>query len=72
MLAHKASEEGIAVAELIANRRPLLDYFSIPNVAYTHPEVASVGYTEEELKARGSPTNRDSVPLNKSSRSLRR
>lgn len=52
MLAHKASEEGIAVAEFIAGKKPLLDYASIPNVAYTYPEVASVGFTEEELKSR--------------------
>jgi dihydrolipoamide dehydrogenase len=52
MLAHKASEEGIAVAELIAGHRPMVDYLAIPNVAYTYPEVASVGLTEEEAKAR--------------------
>lgn len=52
MLAHKASEEGAAVAELIAGHRPQVDYFSIPNVAYTHPEVAAVGLTEEECKSR--------------------
>lgn len=53
MLAHKASEEGVAVAELIAGHRPSIDYAAIPNVAYTNPEVASVGFTEEELKAKG-------------------
>jgi dihydrolipoamide dehydrogenase len=50
MLAHKASEEGVAVAELIAGKSPTIDYAAIPNVAYTAPEVASVGFTEEELK----------------------
>ena len=45
MLAHKASQEGIAVAELIAGQLPTLDYFSIPNVIYTSPEAASVGLT---------------------------
>lgn len=50
MLAHKASEEGIAVAELIAGHRPMVNYMAIPNVIYTHPEVASVGLTEEEVK----------------------
>lgn len=50
MLAHKASEEGIAVAEIMAGQAPTVDYMSIPNVVYTHPEVASVGFTEEELK----------------------
>lgn len=53
MLAHKASEEGIAVAELIAGKSPSIDYAVIPNVAYTLPEVASVGFTEEELKNKG-------------------
>jgi dihydrolipoamide dehydrogenase len=50
MLAHKASEEGVAVAELIDGKSPSIDYAVIPNVAYTSPEVASVGFTEEELK----------------------
>jgi dihydrolipoamide dehydrogenase len=52
MLAHKAEEEGIAVAEYIAGHKPEVDYAIIPNVAYTSPEVASVGFTEEELKTR--------------------
>ncbi len=53
MLAHKASEEGIAVAEIIAGHHPKIEYAAIPNVVYTHPEVASVGMTEEEAKAAG-------------------
>jgi dihydrolipoamide dehydrogenase len=53
MLAHKASEEGVAVAEIIAGLAPHLDYISIPNVVYTHPEVAAVGLTEEEARQRG-------------------
>lgn len=52
MLAHKAEEEGVAVAELIAGHSPSIDYASIPNVAYTSPEVACVGFTEEELKSK--------------------
>jgi dihydrolipoamide dehydrogenase len=52
MLAHKASEEGMMVAEWLAGKKPELDYASIPNVIYTNPEVASVGFTEEELKAK--------------------
>lgn len=52
MLAHKASEEGIAVAELIGGHKPTINYIAIPNVVYTHPEVASVGLTEEEVKGR--------------------
>ncbi len=53
MLAHKAEEEGVMVAELIAGQKPHIDYNLIPNVIYTWPEVASVGKTEEELKAAG-------------------
>lgn len=53
MLAHKASEEGVAVAEIIAGQNPHLDYVSIPNVVYTHPEVATVGLTEEEAIQKG-------------------
>ena len=50
MLAHKAEEEGVMVAEIIAGQKPHIDYNLIPNVIYTWPEVASVGKTEEELK----------------------
>lgn len=50
MLAHKAEEEGVYVAELIANQKPHLNYNLIPGVVYTWPEVAAVGKTEEELK----------------------
>jgi len=53
MLAHKASEEGFAVAEILAGNRPHVNYMAIPNVIYTHPEVASVGYTVEEAKQSG-------------------
>jgi dihydrolipoamide dehydrogenase len=51
MLAHKAEEEGIAVAEILAGKAGHVNYDVIPNVIYTMPEVASVGKTEEELKA---------------------
>lgn len=68
MLAHKASEEGIAVAELIAGKRPTIDYLSIPNVIYTHPEVASVGFTEEELKLRGITYKSGQFPFKANSR----
>ena len=51
MLAHKAEEEGVLVAEQLAGQKPHIDYNLIPNVIYTWPEVASVGKTEEELKA---------------------
>ncbi len=53
MLAHKAEEEGVLVAETIAGQKPHIHYNLIPGVVYTWPEVASVGATEEELKASG-------------------
>jgi dihydrolipoamide dehydrogenase len=53
MLAHKAEEEGVAVAEIIAGQAGHVNYEAIPGVVYTWPEVASVGRTEEELKAAG-------------------
>ena len=55
MLAHKAGEEGIAVAELIAGRPGHVNYETIPNVVYTWPELASVGMTDETCTARGVP-----------------
>src|ERR1700677_4506087 len=53
MLAHKAEEEGVAVAELLAGQAGHVNYGAIPSVVYTSPEVASVGKSEEELKAEG-------------------
>jgi dihydrolipoamide dehydrogenase len=53
MLAHKAMEEGNALAERLAGQKPEIDYDAIPSVVYTWPEVAAVGKTEEELKAAG-------------------
>jgi len=53
MLAHKASEEGVLVAEFLAGQKPHIDYNLIPGVVYTWPEVAAVGKTEEELKEAG-------------------
>lgn len=53
MLAHKAEEEGVFVAEYIAGQKPHINYLLIPGVVYTWPEVASVGYTEEQLKEKG-------------------
>ena len=50
MLAHKAEEEGIAVAEILKNQKPHINYNLIPNVIYTWPEVSSVGQTEQQLK----------------------
>ncbi len=54
MLAHKAEEEGVLVAEYLAGQKPHIDYNLIPGVVYTWPEVASVGKTEEQLKAEGA------------------
>jgi dihydrolipoamide dehydrogenase len=53
MLAHKAEEEGVMVAEQMAGQKPHINYLLIPGVVYTWPEVASVGYTEEQLKEQG-------------------
>ena len=53
MLAHKAEEEGVFVAETIAGQKPQINYLLIPGVVYTWPEVAAVGYTEEQLKEKG-------------------
>jgi dihydrolipoamide dehydrogenase len=55
MLAHKAEEEGVLVAETIVGQKPHIDYNLIPGVVYTWPEVAAVGQTEEQLKEAGTP-----------------
>jgi len=57
MLAHKAEEEGVAVAEIIATGHGHVNYDTVPSVIYTHPEVASVGLTEDEAKAKGFEIN---------------
>lgn len=62
MLAHKAEEEGVMVAEQIAGQKPHINYLLIPGVVYTWPEVASVGYTEEQLKADGKAYKVGSFP----------
>ena len=63
MLAHKAEDEGIAVAEIIAGRVGHVNYDAVPNVIYTFPEVASVGKSEEELKAAGVAYNTGKFPF---------
>jgi dihydrolipoamide dehydrogenase len=63
MLAHKAEEEGVLVAEQLAGQQPHIDYNLIPNVIYTWPEVASVGKTEEELKASNSAYKSGQFPM---------
>lgn len=63
MLAHKGSEEGVVVAERIAGQQSMVNYELIPNIIYTHPEVASVGKTEEQLKADGEDYKASSFPF---------
>lgn len=63
MLAHKAEEEGVMVAELIAGQKPHINYNLIPNVIYTWPEVAAVGKTEEQLKAEGIAYKSGQFPM---------
>ncbi len=63
MLAHKGSEEGVMVAERIAGQKTVMNYDIIPNVIYTHPEVAAVGKTEEQLKADGEEYNVGTFPF---------
>jgi len=63
MLAHKAEEEGVALAEILAGQKPHLDYDAIPGVVYTWPEVATVGRTEEQLKAAGVVYNVGKFPF---------
>lgn len=68
MLAHKAEEEGVFVAEIMAGQKPHINYLLIPGVVYTWPEVASVGYTEEQLKENGTPYKVGSFPFKASGR----
>ncbi len=70
MLAHKGSEEGVMVAERIAGKKTAVNYDIIPNVIYTHPEIASVGRTEQELKAAGEPFKTGVFPFAASGRAL--
>ena len=70
MLAHKGSEEGVMVAERIAGQKTQVNYDIIPNVIYTHPEVASVGKTEEQIKASGEPYNVGTFPFAASGRAM--
>jgi dihydrolipoamide dehydrogenase len=63
MLAHKAEEEGIACVEHIVTGRGHVNYDAIPSVVYTHPEIASVGKSEEELKDAGVPYNKGTFPF---------
>lgn len=68
MLAHKASDEGYAAAEIIAGKVPTIEYIAIPSVVYTHPEVGAVGLTEEEAKAKKIPIKTAQFPFKANSR----
>jgi dihydrolipoamide dehydrogenase len=68
MLAHKAEEEGIAVAEDIAHGASHVNYHAIPSVIYTWPEVAWVGYTEDQLKEKGIKYKVGKFPFKANSR----
>ena len=68
MLAHKAEEEGVAVAETIAGQSGHVNFDAIPSVVYTFPEIASVGKTEEQLKDEGVPYKTGKFPLTANSR----
>ena len=70
MLAHKASEEGVMVAERIAGHKTQVNYDIIPNVIYVHPEIAAVGQTEEQLKQSGEPYKTGIFPFAASGRAL--
>jgi dihydrolipoamide dehydrogenase len=69
MLAHKAEDEGVACAEIIAGQAGHVNYDVIPSVVYTTPEVSSVGKTEEELKQAGIPYNSGKFPFTANGRS---
>jgi len=70
MLAHKASEEGVMVAERIAGHKTQMNYDLIPSVIYTHPEIAWVGKSEQALKAEGVEVNVGTFPFAASGRAM--
>jgi dihydrolipoamide dehydrogenase len=70
MLAHKGMEEGLMVAERIAGKKPLVNYDAIPSVIYTHPEIAWVGRSEDELKKQGEDYRVGSFPFAASGRAM--
>lgn len=70
MLAHKGMEEGIMAAERIAGEKPLVNYDLVPSVVYTHPEIAWVGKTEQEVKAEGEEYDVGSFPMAASGRAM--
>ena len=70
MLAHKGMEEGVMVAERIAGKKPLVNYDAVPSVIYTHPEVAWVGKTEDEVKQSGDAYNVGQFPFAANGRAM--
>jgi dihydrolipoamide dehydrogenase len=70
MLAHKGMEEGVMVAERLADKKTQVNYELVPSVIYTHPEVAWVGKNEEELKEAGTEYNVGSFPFAVNGRAL--
>ncbi len=68
MLAHKAEDEGVAVAEILAGQHGHIDYDAIPSVVYTHPEAAGMGATEEDLKEQGADYVAGRFPMSANSR----
>ena len=70
MLAHKASEEGIMVADIIAGHKAEMNYDTIPSVIYTYPEVAWVAMTEQDAKAKGIEVKTGTFPFAASGRAM--
>lgn len=70
MLAHKAEDEGIAAAENIAGGHGHVNYHTVPNVVYTWPEAASVGFTEDQLKSEGRAYRKGSFPFGANGRAI--
>ena len=70
MLAHKAEDEGVLVAEIIDGQKPHIDYNCIPWVIYTEPEIAWVGKTEQQLKAEGREIKSGQFPMMANGRAL--
>jgi dihydrolipoamide dehydrogenase len=68
MLAHKAEEDGVAAVEIMAGQSGHVDYGLVPGIVYTHPEVASIGKTEEDLKEAGTAYRKGSFPFTANSR----
>ncbi|HLR45978.1 MAG TPA: dihydrolipoyl dehydrogenase, partial [Deinococcales bacterium] len=68
MLAHKASDDGVAAVEFLAGQQPQVDYGIIPAIVYTAPEAAAAGATEEQLKEQGVPYRAGSFPFSANGR----